>query len=72
MHNLCTPYTVFKIPQNELVVGIDMLQLHCLGCKWTENGHIFLHQSADILITLTGITIKEPQLQTIRNIEIPA
>ena len=27
-----------------------MQQLHCLDCRWTESGHMFLCQGTNILI----------------------
>ena len=31
-------FIVCKKLQNELVIGLDMQQLHCLGCEWTNDG----------------------------------
>ena len=30
-------FIVCKLLQEELVTGLDMQQLHCLGCDWTNN-----------------------------------
>ena len=49
-----------------------MQAVHHIGCDWMENDHMILHQGPDILIISIDITIKEKQLQTISNVEIPA
>ena len=58
--------------QKELVIGLDMQQVHHLGHDCIENGHMFLHHGADILITSIDSTIKEPQLCTVSNFKGPA
>ena len=37
-----------------------MKQVHHSRCEWAENGHMFLHQGADVLINSVDITINEP------------
>ena len=49
-----------------------MKQVHHSSCEWAENGHMFLHQGADVLINSVDITINEPHLQTISNTKVPA
>ena len=49
-----------------------MQQVHCLGCNWTEHGHMFLHQGANVLIKSIDIVISEPCLWNISNIEVSA
>ena len=36
-------FIVCKNLQKELIVWLEMQQVHCLGGEWTENGHMFLH-----------------------------
>ena len=45
--------------QEELIMGLDMQQLHHLGCNWTENGFMFLHQGPSILINSIGTAMHE-------------
>ena len=64
-------FIICKNLQKELVKGLDMPQVHHLGCDWTENGHMLLHWGADTLIISIDIPIKEPQLWTISNVKVP-
>ena len=34
-------FIVCKNLWKELLIRLDMQQLHCLGCDWTENGECF-------------------------------
>ena len=36
-------FIICKKLQKELVIGLDMQQLHCLGCDCTNDGQIFLY-----------------------------
>ena len=53
------------------MIEIDLQKLHHLGCGWSENGHMFLHQGPHILIKSIDSAIDELHLQTISSIEIP-
>ena len=48
-----------------------MQQLYQLGCDWTDNGCMFLHQGTIVLINSIDIT-NVTHLRTISNIEICA
>ena len=36
--------------EKELNIWLDMWQLYQLGCYWTDNGHMLLHQGMNVLI----------------------
>ena len=36
--------------QRDLIIGLDMQQLYCLGSDWTDNGWMFIHQDTDISV----------------------
>ena len=40
-------FIVSKILQKELVMGLNMQPVHHLGCDWTENNYMFLHQGTN-------------------------
>ena len=65
-------FIVRKNLKKELLIGLDMLQVHNLGCYQTESGHMFPHQGTNGFINSIDIAVSEPQLQTIGNIEVPA
>ena len=65
-------FIVFKNLQKECVIDLDIKQLHHLGCDWVDNGQMFLHQSANILINLIEVVTNVAHLKTISNIQIPA
>ena len=39
----------------ELVIGLDMQQLHHIGCDWTDNGWMFLQQGADMHSSIDAV-----------------
>ena len=43
-------FNVCKKLQKALVIGLAMQLLHQLGCDWTDNGCMFLHQGTNKLI----------------------
>ena len=49
--------------QKELVIVLDMQHIYCSGSDWTENGHMFLHQGANMLVNSVEIARNEPRLQ---------
>ena len=53
-------------------IGLDMKVICHLGCDWTEDGEMFLHQGTWVLINSIDTLANEPYLQTISNIEVPA
>ena len=36
-----------------------MQLLYCLGCDWTDNGCMFLHQDTDVLNSSVGMVLRE-------------
>ena len=53
-------------------LGIDMQQLHHLGCDLTDDGQMFLHQGTDICINSIDAVMNLTNLKTFRNMHIPA
>ena len=45
-----------------------MQQLHCLGCDWSDNDHMFLHQCANILINAIDNVTNVTHLGNVSNI----
>ena len=56
----------------QLVVGLYMQQLNDLGCDWTDNGLMFLHQDTDILNSSIDAVTKVTDLEAISNVQISA
>ena len=48
-----------------------MQQIYRLGCDWTDNGHMFIHQGESILINTIEIDMHIAYLKTVSNIEVP-
>ena len=67
MHTFIVCKTLLK----ELVRGLGMQQLHCLGSDWTEKHHMFIQQTVQVLSNSIGTIMDEIHLQTISNIKIP-
>ena len=49
-----------------------MQQVHCLGCDWTDNRGIFLHQCTDIFISSIDAVTKMINLKNLSNVQISA
>ena len=58
-----------KNMRKDLVIGLDMKHLHCLGCHWINNRHMFLHQGTNEL-TQTDDPMNVIPLKTISNVNI--
>ena len=58
--------------QKEIIIRHDMQQLYQLGCDWTDNNCMFLHQGVKVLINSVDAFTDMTYLKTISNIEIPA
>ena len=52
-------FTVCRNLQKELVIGLNMQQIHHLGCYFTESVNTFAHQGTNVLINSIGTAIKE-------------
>ena len=50
--------------------GLHIQQLYKIGCDWTDNGHIVLHQDANVLNNSMHIVTNVTQLKTINNVQI--
>ena len=57
--------------QKELIIHLYIQILYLLGCNWTDNGCIFIHQVANVLINSIDIVINVSHLKTICNVQIP-
>ena len=55
--------------QKELVIGLDIQQLHHLGCDLMENSHMFLYWYPLVLIYAIDTVAEDPHLRIISNIE---
>ena len=58
--------------QKEFVIGLDMQQLHCLGCDWIDSGRMFWNQGIDILVSSIHVVTNATNLKTISNVQIHA
>ena len=58
--------------QKEHATGLNMQQLHHLGCGWTDNGWMFLHQGIDTLINFLGIIAHATKLKATNNVQSTA
>ena len=61
-------FTMCKKLQNELLIGLDMQLLHCLGYDWTNDGWMFLHWGMDILINSIDAVTNITNLKTISSV----
>ena len=41
-------FIICKNSQKELIIDLDMQQLHWIGYDWINNGQLFLHQGTNI------------------------
>ena len=48
-----------------------MQQLHHLGCDWTDNGRMILHQGTDILTGSIDVVTNITHLKVISTVQIP-
>ena len=58
--------------QKGLVTGLDMQQSQHLGCDWTDDRLMFLHQGNDMLINPRDVVENIPNLKTISHMQIPS
>ena len=48
--------------QKEILIGLDVQQLHHLNCDWRESDHMFLHQGVYVISNSTDIVMDELHL----------
>ena len=55
----------------DLITGLDMQLIYRLGCDWTAEGKLYLHQGYHVFATSLNVNTNNPKLQTLRNTQIP-
>ena len=54
----------------DVVIWLDMHHINRMGCGWTEEGRLYLHQGCNILISSIIVGTNDPKLQTVSTIQI--
>ena len=65
-------FTVCKYLTKDLVIALNMQQIHWVGYDWPEEGWMYLHQGWYVHINCLNITKDYLKLQTVSAIQIPA
>ena len=56
--------------RHTFIICKKMQQLHHVGCDWTNDRQMFLHQGTDIHINSIHLAVNTTNLKTIHNIQI--
>ena len=56
----------------DLIIGRDIQQIYRMGCDWTTEGKLHLHQGHHVLVNFLSVNTNKPNLHTLCNVQIPA
>ena len=63
-------FFIFKL-MRDLFIGLDMKQIYRVGCGWTTEDKLYLHQWCHVIVNSLNVNVNKLKLQKLNYLQIP-